>query len=160
MRGDPVADWNHMPENREVAEAEVGSATAATYDPTLLAGGLVVLGSITTSVTANHRPQRHSAAAPVAYFVSAAYRLRMGWVLRPVETGIEGRPCSVDVLEIDHPGDLGGLADLIIPLAPRDGRKAPHPPAQDAAVFIGAAILPAGSEGWPGIILAVSQGAL
>lgn len=36
----------------------------------------------------------------------------MGWVLRLVETGIEGRRCSVDVMTIDRPGDLGNLADL------------------------------------------------
>jgi hypothetical protein len=31
----------------------------------------------------------------------------MGWVLRFVETGIEGRPCIVNVMKIDHPGGLG-----------------------------------------------------
>src|SRR5690349_22116329 len=36
----------------------------------------------------------------------------MGWVLRLVETGSEGSSCSVDVLEIDRPGDLGDLAAL------------------------------------------------
>jgi hypothetical protein len=36
----------------------------------------------------------------------------MGWVLRLVETGVEGSGRSVDVLEIIRPGDLGDLADL------------------------------------------------
>jgi len=31
---------------------------------------------------------------------------RMGWVLRLVETGVEGPLGSVDVLEIDRPGNL------------------------------------------------------
>jgi hypothetical protein len=41
----------------------------------------------------------------------------MGWVLRLVETGTEGSVRSVDVLEIDRPGDLGDLADLGLTLA-------------------------------------------
>src|SRR5690242_1863977 len=36
----------------------------------------------------------------------------MGWVLRLVESGMDGSSRSVDVLEIDCPGDLGDLADL------------------------------------------------
>src|SRR5690242_9329167 len=36
----------------------------------------------------------------------------MGWVLRLVESGTEGSSGSVDVLEIDRPGDLGDLATL------------------------------------------------
>jgi len=36
----------------------------------------------------------------------------MGWVLRLVESGVEGSPGSIDVLEIERPGDLGDLADL------------------------------------------------
>src|SRR5947209_5259786 len=36
----------------------------------------------------------------------------MGWVLRLVENGAEGSSGSVDVLEIERPGDLGDLADL------------------------------------------------
>ena len=36
----------------------------------------------------------------------------MGWVLRLVESGTEGLSGSVDVLEIDRPGDLGDLANL------------------------------------------------
>ncbi len=44
----------------------------------------------------------------------------MGWVLRLVETGVEGPGKSVDVLEIIRPGDLGDLADLGLTLA--DGR--------------------------------------
>src|SRR4051794_31703702 len=36
----------------------------------------------------------------------------MGWVLRLVESGTEGSSGSVDVLEIDRPGDLGDLANL------------------------------------------------
>jgi hypothetical protein len=45
----------------------------------------------------------------------------MGWVLRLVETGVDGSSRSVDVLEITHPGDLGDLADLGLTLA--DGRQ-------------------------------------
>jgi hypothetical protein len=41
----------------------------------------------------------------------------MGWVLRLVESGVEGSPGSVDVLEIDCPGDLRNLADLGLKLA-------------------------------------------
>jgi hypothetical protein len=36
----------------------------------------------------------------------------MGWVLRLVESGVEEPSGSVDVLEIDRPGDLGDLANL------------------------------------------------
>src|SRR5690242_15957458 len=36
----------------------------------------------------------------------------MGWVLRLVESGVEGSSGSIDVLEIKRPGDLGDLADL------------------------------------------------
>src|SRR5689334_24171132 len=36
----------------------------------------------------------------------------MGWVLRLVESGAEGPSDSIDVLEIERPGDLGDLADL------------------------------------------------
>src|SRR5688572_20528120 len=36
----------------------------------------------------------------------------MGWVLRLVETGVEGSGRSVDVMMIDRPGDLGDIADL------------------------------------------------
>src|SRR4051794_20843986 len=45
----------------------------------------------------------------------------MGWVLRLVETGIDGSSGSVDVLEIVRPGDLGDLAALGLTLA--DGRQ-------------------------------------
>jgi len=41
----------------------------------------------------------------------------MGWVLRLVETGVEGLGRSVDVLVIDRPGDLGDLAALGLTLA-------------------------------------------
>jgi hypothetical protein len=41
----------------------------------------------------------------------------MGWILRLVESGVEGSPGSVDVLEIDCPGDLRNLADLGLKLA-------------------------------------------
>jgi hypothetical protein len=41
----------------------------------------------------------------------------MGWVLRLVETGIDGSSRSVDVLEIVRPGDLGDLAALGLTLA-------------------------------------------
>ena len=34
----------------------------------------------------------------------------MGWVLRLVETGADGSSRSVDVMAIDHPGDLGDIA--------------------------------------------------
>src|SRR4051795_13328671 len=36
----------------------------------------------------------------------------MGWVLRLVENGADGSSDSVDVLEIERPGDLSDLADL------------------------------------------------
>src|SRR5689334_12910780 len=36
----------------------------------------------------------------------------MGWVLRLVESGADGSSGSIDVLEIERPGDLGDLADL------------------------------------------------
>src|SRR3954463_2378645 len=41
----------------------------------------------------------------------------MRWVLRLVESGVEGSPGSVDVLEIDCPSDLRNLADLGLKLA-------------------------------------------
>jgi hypothetical protein len=41
----------------------------------------------------------------------------MGWVLRLVETGVEGSGRSVDVMMIDRPGDLGDIADLGLTLA-------------------------------------------
>jgi hypothetical protein len=41
----------------------------------------------------------------------------MGWVLRLVESGVEGSPGSVDVLGIDRPGDLRNLANLGLKLA-------------------------------------------
>src|SRR3954447_14484882 len=45
----------------------------------------------------------------------------MGWILRLVETGVEGPLGSVDVLEIDRPGNLDGLADLGLRLP--DGKQ-------------------------------------
>src|SRR3954452_24847388 len=45
----------------------------------------------------------------------------MGWILRLVETGVEGPLGSVDVLEIDRPGNLDDLADLGLRLAPEPG---------------------------------------
>src|SRR5688500_3619983 len=41
----------------------------------------------------------------------------MGWVLRLVETGVEGSGQSIDVLEIIRPNDLGNLADLGLTLS-------------------------------------------
>ena len=41
----------------------------------------------------------------------------MGWVLRLVETGVDGSSRSVDVMAIDRPGDLGDIADLGLTLA-------------------------------------------
>src|SRR3954451_2985260 len=41
----------------------------------------------------------------------------MGWVLRLVETGIEGLGRSVDVMVIDRPDDLGDIAALGLTLA-------------------------------------------
>src|SRR3954467_15111904 len=41
----------------------------------------------------------------------------MGWVLRLVDTGVEGSGRSVDVMMIDRPGDLGDIADLGLTLA-------------------------------------------
>ena len=36
----------------------------------------------------------------------------MGWVLQLVETGVDGRTRSVEVLEISRPNDLGDIANL------------------------------------------------
>jgi hypothetical protein len=41
----------------------------------------------------------------------------MGWVLRLVETGVEGSSRSVDVMVIDRPGELGDVAALGLTLA-------------------------------------------
>ena len=41
----------------------------------------------------------------------------MEWVLRLVETGVDGSSRSVDVMAIDRPGDLGDIADLGLTLA-------------------------------------------
>src|ERR687898_2353135 len=41
----------------------------------------------------------------------------MGWVLRRVETGVEGLGRSVDVMAIECSGDLGDIADLGLSLA-------------------------------------------
>src|SRR3954452_17696778 len=41
----------------------------------------------------------------------------MGWVLRLVETGVEGLGRSVDVMVIDRPGDLGDIAALGLTLS-------------------------------------------
>src|SRR3954467_9525782 len=41
----------------------------------------------------------------------------MGWVLRLVETGVEGWSRSVDVMTIDCPGDLSDIAGLGLTLA-------------------------------------------
>src|SRR3954464_14759585 len=41
----------------------------------------------------------------------------MGWVLRLVETGVEGSGRSVDVMMIDRPGDLGDISDLGLTLS-------------------------------------------
>ena len=41
----------------------------------------------------------------------------MGWVLRLVETGVEGSSRSVDVMVIDRPGDLDDIAALGLTLA-------------------------------------------
>jgi hypothetical protein len=41
----------------------------------------------------------------------------MGWVLRLVETGVDGSSRSVDVMAIDRPGDLGDIAALGLTLA-------------------------------------------
>jgi hypothetical protein len=41
----------------------------------------------------------------------------MGWVLRLVETGVDGSSRSVDVMAIDCPGDLGDIAALGLTLA-------------------------------------------
>jgi hypothetical protein len=41
----------------------------------------------------------------------------MGWVLRLVETGVEGLGRSVDVMVIDHPDDLSDIAALGLTLA-------------------------------------------
>jgi hypothetical protein len=41
----------------------------------------------------------------------------MGWVLRLVETGVEGLDRSVDVMAIERPGDLADIAALGLTLA-------------------------------------------
>jgi hypothetical protein len=41
----------------------------------------------------------------------------MGWVLRLVETGVDGASRSVDVMVIDRLGDLGDIAALGLTLA-------------------------------------------
>jgi hypothetical protein len=41
----------------------------------------------------------------------------MGWVLRLVETGVDGSSRSIDVMEINRSSDLGGIADLGLTLA-------------------------------------------
>ena len=41
----------------------------------------------------------------------------MGWVLRLVETGVDGASRSVDVMEISRPGDLDDIAALGLTLA-------------------------------------------
>ena len=41
----------------------------------------------------------------------------MGWVLRLVETGVDGSSRSIDVLAIDCLGELGDIADLGLTLA-------------------------------------------
>src|SRR4051812_23876941 len=47
---------------------------------------------------------------PVGCFVG--WGSGMVWVLRLVESGVEGSSGSVDVLEIERSGDLGDLANL------------------------------------------------
>jgi hypothetical protein len=37
----------------------------------------------------------------------------MGWVLRLVETGVDGASRSVDVMAIDRLSDLSDIADLV-----------------------------------------------
>ena len=41
----------------------------------------------------------------------------MGWIVRLVETGGSGRRRSVDVMEIERPGDLGEIGNLGLSLA-------------------------------------------
>ena len=41
----------------------------------------------------------------------------MGWVLRLVETGVDGASRSVDVMAIDRLSDLSDIADLGLTLA-------------------------------------------
>ena len=41
----------------------------------------------------------------------------MGWVLRLVETGVDGSGRSVDVMAIECSGDLGDIADLGLTLS-------------------------------------------
>jgi hypothetical protein len=48
----------------------------------------------------------------------------MGWVLRLVETGVEGSSRSVDVMAIDRPGDLSDIADLGLTPTPMQWSKA------------------------------------
>jgi hypothetical protein len=46
--------------------------------------------------------------------------IKDGVVLRLVETGMEGRPCGVDVMKIDRRGDLGELAELSVLVGSRN----------------------------------------
>jgi hypothetical protein len=41
----------------------------------------------------------------------------MTWILRLVKTGAEGEEECTDIMEINRPGDLGGIADLGLNLA-------------------------------------------
>jgi hypothetical protein len=44
-------------------------------------------------------------------------KARMTWILRLVKTGAEGEEEYSDIMEINRPGDLGGIADLGLNLA-------------------------------------------
>src|SRR3954463_13175830 len=77
----------------------------------------------------------------------------MGWVLRLVETGVEGPLGSVDVLEIDRPGNLDDLVDLGLRLP--DGKQLLSQVQQavvaaqcrdHAGRHVGPAVPPAGSK--------------
>src|ERR1700746_2164281 len=47
---------------------------------------------------------------PIGYFADRG--LRMGWILRLVETGIDDQPRSVDVMQISRPENLGDISNL------------------------------------------------
>lgn len=48
-----VDDWNRTPDCRNIAQAEVGTAAAATFDPGALVDAVALLTSVATGIAAN-----------------------------------------------------------------------------------------------------------
>lgn len=48
-----VDDWNRTPDCRNIAQAEVGTAAAATFDPGMLTEAVALLTSVATGIAAN-----------------------------------------------------------------------------------------------------------